>query len=97
MFHLHAIRLPFGFDAQRMLAELAAVHSDEWICHDKNDEYEGGWAVAALRSAGGHPAVVHSVPGGRQEGFYKNTPLLERCTYLKSVIAGFGCPIGAAG
>ena len=96
MFHLHAILLPFGFDAPLMLAELAAVHSGEWIGHYKNDEYEGEWAVAALRSVGGHPAVVHSVPGARQEGFYKNTPLLERCPYLKSVIGGFGCAIGAA-
>lgn len=79
-----------------MLAELAAVHSDEWIGHYKNEEYDGDWAVAALRSVGGHPAVVHSVPGAHLEGFYKNTPLLERCTYLKSVIAEFGCAIGAA-
>lgn len=91
-----ACRLPFTFDAARLLHELGQVQPDEWIGHYRSDEYEGQWAIAALRSVGGHPAVIHAVPMGNTPGFYGETPLLRRSPYLQSVLAQFPCPIGAA-
>lgn len=96
MFSIHAVRLPLSFDPQRLQAELNAVQPDEWISHYNNKEYEGDWAVAPLRSVAGHPAVIHAISGARLDGFYRNTPLLERSPYLKEVLASFPCPVGSA-
>ena len=96
MFGQHAIQLPLYFDQQALVADLNRVFPTEWIGHYRHEEYEGDWAVAPLCSVGGHPAVVHAVPGARQEGFFKNTPLLQRCPYFLSVIEKFRCPVGAA-
>ena len=96
MFNQAAIRLQFDFDPQKLLADLNSVRSEEWIGHYRNDEYEGDWAIAPLRSVAGHPAIIHAVPGARCDGFFKNTPLLERCPHFKSAIERFECAIGAA-
>jgi Aspartyl/Asparaginyl beta-hydroxylase len=96
MFNQDAIRLPFCFDAHLLLADLEKVDPDTWIRHYRPEEYEGDWAVAALRSVAGHPAVVHAVPGAVRDDFYKNTPLLERCSYFREVIECFECRIGSA-
>jgi hypothetical protein len=92
---MDAFRLPFQFEPQRLLADLQQIAADEWIRHYRNDEYEGEWAVAPLRSVAGHPAVVHAVPIGQQPDFYRNTPLLDRCPYFRTVLDLFHCPIGA--
>jgi hypothetical protein len=91
-----ACRLPFTFDAARLQAELRHVQSDEWISHYRSEEYEGQWAIAALRSVGGHPAVIHAVPMGNTSGFYGETPLLRRSPYFQFVLSQFPCSIGAA-
>ncbi len=91
-----AFRLPFSFDSQQLQANLCQVISEEWISHYRNDEYEGDWAIAPLRSVSGHPLVIHSVPIGSSDNFFKDTPLLSRCTYFQNVIAQFKCPIGSA-
>lgn len=96
MFARHAVRLPLLFDPERLQAELHAIQPEEWISHYNNKEYEGDWAVAPLRSVAGHPSVIYAVSGARLDGFYRNTPLLERCPYLKEVLSGFQCPVGAA-
>ena len=96
MFNQAAIRLQFDFDPQKLLADLNSVRSEEWIGHYRNDEYEGDWAIAPLRSVAGHPAIIHAVPGARCDGFFKNTPLLERCPHFKLAIERFDCAIGAA-
>lgn len=96
MFNHPSIRLPFAFDPQKLLTDLARVQPEEWIGHYRNNEYEGDWAIAALRSVAGHPAIIHAVPGARREGFFKNTALLERCPYFRAIIGQFECAIGAA-
>ena len=96
MFAAPAIRLPFSFDPRRLAADLLEARAEEWIGHYRPAEYEGEWAIAALRSVAGHPAVIHAVPGAGREGFYKNTPLLDRCPYFREVLGRFECGIGAA-
>jgi hypothetical protein len=91
-----ACRLPFNFDVAQLLCDLQKARPDEWISHYRSTEYEGDWGIAALRSVGGHPAVIHAVPLGQTPGFYGETPLLRRSPYLQSVLAQFPCPIGAA-
>lgn len=96
MFDLPAVRLPLSFDPLLLLADLQQVRTAEWIGHYRDAEYEGDWAIAALRSVAGHPAIIHAVPGARREGFYKNTPLLDRCPYFRALIGRFEGGIGAA-
>lgn len=93
---MSAFRLPFSFDPQQLQADLQQVAAEEWIGHYRNDEYEGDWALAPLRSVAGHPAVIHASPIGPKEDFYKNTPLLERCSYFKQVLAQLKCRLGSA-
>jgi quercetin dioxygenase-like cupin family protein len=95
MFDQPAVKLCFSFDAEKLADDLCRVRSEEWLSHYRSDEYEGEWAIAPLRSVAGHPAVVHAVPGARNDGFFKNTPLLERCPYFKLVIEKFECSVGA--
>lgn len=96
MFGQHAIQLPLHFDPQALAADMDRVLSAEWIGHYRHQEYEGDWAIVPLRSVGGHPAIIHAVPGARRGDFFKNTEILERCTYFRSVIDKFQCPVGAA-
>ncbi len=93
---MSAFRLPFSFDPQQLQADLQQVATEEWIRHYRNEEYEGDWALAPLRSVAGHPAVIHATPIGLKDDFYKNTPLLERCAYFKAILAQFKCPLGSA-
>jgi hypothetical protein len=91
-----ALRLPFSFDPELLQSDLRKVQSEEWIGHYRNDEYEGEWALVPLRAVGGHPLVVHAVPINEQNNSFKNTPILERCTYFKQVLERLQCPVGAA-
>ncbi len=93
---MDAFPLTLQFDPQLLQADLQKIEANEWIRHYRNEEYEGEWAVAPLRSVAGHPAVIHAVPAGNQPNFYKNTPLLARCAYFQTVLRAFQCPIGSA-
>jgi Aspartyl/Asparaginyl beta-hydroxylase len=92
---MDAFKLPFTFDPKLLQADLEQVAAAEWIRHYRNDEYEGEWAIAPLRSVAGHPAVIHAVPIGKQYDYYQDTPILERCAYFKTIIEQFKCPIGS--
>lgn len=96
MFNRSAFRLSLLFDPLLLSQDLLLINDNEWISHYNNKEYEGDWAILPLRSVGGHPMVIHAVPGARQDSFYKNTPILERTPYFKEVVSKFECNIGSA-
>lgn len=91
-----AIPLPVFFDPEKLKEDLLKIAPAEWISHYRGDHYEGGWAVAPLRSVGGHSAVIYSTPAGTNPNFYKDTPILERCPYFQSAINWFQCQVNGA-
>lgn len=90
-----SIPLPFTFNPDRLREDLCKISPNEWINHYRGDHYEGKWAIAPLRSVAGHPAVIYATPSNGLDGFYRDTPILERCAYFQEVIARFHCPINA--
>jgi hypothetical protein len=96
MKNFSALPLPVSFAADRLRADLSLVEPSEWISHYRNDHYVGDWAVAPLRSVGGHPAVIYATPAGGNADFYQDTPLLQRCACFQEVIAWFQCSVNAA-
>jgi hypothetical protein len=82
-----AFRLPMRFDPARLSADLALVEPDDWIPHFNTNDYEGDWAVVALRSIGGFvrrigPALNDPMP-------YADTPHMARFSYFREIAAGF--------
>ena len=78
-------RLPLNFDADRLAFEVAALGEGEWRRHPQG--HPGNSAIPLL-SAGGDPANEDT------RGPMRPTPALERCEYLRQVLAALGAPIG---
>lgn len=84
------VKLPFSFDAPRLLADTAQFADDEWVGHFNTQIYEGDWSGIALRAAKG--AQVALYPDPTAEGF-ADTELLARCHYVPEVLASFQCEL----
>ena len=85
---LSGLQLPFRFDAARLRAELGGVTAAEWSAHYNTNDYGGDWRGVALRSASGTPGELAAVAPG-----FRDTPLLDRCPYVREVLAVFHCPL----
>lgn len=79
------IRLPIRFDADRLAEEVLSIPEASWIPHPQG--FPGNSALL-LCSVNGDPSN-DDVPGP-----YRITPTLERCEYLRQVIAAFGSVVG---
>lgn len=86
------LQLQNRFDVAAMQAEAALLAKGAWKEHYNTKHYEGNWSIIPLRSINGDAdnilSIHHSVNG---KPVYKNTPLLELCPYLSSVIDFFEC------
>ena len=76
------------FDRDRLKADLALVQAQEWLPHYNANDYQGDWDVAALRSVLGSPDIIYS---SNLVDIIQDTPLLNRCRYLREVIDTFQC------
>ncbi|HZH43840.1 MAG TPA: aspartyl/asparaginyl beta-hydroxylase domain-containing protein [Lysobacter sp.] len=79
------IQLPLSFDAERLEAEVAALGEDGWKPHPQGF---AGNSMLPLVAVGGDPD---------DEGFtgeMRPTPHLQRCPYLRQVIASLGTVVG---
>jgi mannose-6-phosphate isomerase-like protein (cupin superfamily) len=87
------LRLEKQFDAAEMQRELSSLGEAFWKEHYNKNHYSGNWTILALRSINGDPDNVISVHASASINKieYRNTPLLERCPYLQSVINFFDC------
>jgi hypothetical protein len=83
------IQLQQTFDVFKMQAELALLEESWWQQHYNKAHYEGGWSVLSLRSIDGRGDNVISVHSDAGTHEWKDTPLLERCCYLQSVLSFF--------
>jgi hypothetical protein len=80
-----AVRLPLRVDPAELRVELAQVEA--WVEHHNQGYHDGGWSGAALRAAGEGAGALHAHGEG-----WADTPLLERCPAVRSVLAALGCP-----
>jgi hypothetical protein len=81
------------FDARQMQCEVQTLTAALWKPHYNERQYEGNWATLALRSINGSLDNHTSIQGSAMLGnmAYKDTQLLDQCSYLKSVIGFFEC------
>ena len=86
------LRLPLQFDVHRMQQECDQFASADWIDHANTGAYDTGWSCLALRAPDGNPR--HIMP--RDGLAYRATAHLARCPYLRHVLSGFACEVGAA-
>jgi len=86
------LRLRHTFDAPAMQREVARLTQNDWKAHYNHSHYEGDWSVLPLRALGGAADSIVSVhTGAAAPGMYRDTPLLDTCPYLRSVIDSFDC------
>lgn len=83
-------KLPFTFDAIDLKNDVDQIGISEWVKHFNTSHHDGGWAGVALRSSDGKPSKIYPDPSATE---YSDTPLLEKCTAVKSVIKVFQCAL----
>ncbi len=85
-----SLKLPLRFDAARLQDDLRQVLAEEFVPHFNTGYYQGDWSVVPFRSVGGRANHIYPDPTARNA--YADTPLLERCPYVRQVMASFLCP-----
>lgn len=91
---MHAgLKLPFRFDPHRLKSDLALVYPAEWTPHYNQNDYEGDWRGAALRSSTGDIAAL--VASYTPASNFIDTPLMRRCSYFREAVSAFACPLKA--
>ncbi|MDH3588007.1 MAG: aspartyl/asparaginyl beta-hydroxylase domain-containing protein [Gammaproteobacteria bacterium] len=89
------LKLPLRFDPARLRRDLRAVGKTGWIDHFVTGNYEGEWTVIPLRGPAGatHPVMmIYSDPGCTE---FTDTPLLDRCPYIRYILDQFECELDA--
>jgi mannose-6-phosphate isomerase-like protein (cupin superfamily) len=86
------LQLKQHFDAIAMQEEVHRLTNGWWKEHYNKKHYEGGWSIIPLRSAGGDPDNIYSLHNsGNETVRYQDTPLLQNCPYIKTVLDFFTC------
>ena len=86
------LRLPLGFDAERLQRDLAALAAAPWTPHFVPQNYDGDWSVIPLRApkgtAGQHPIrMIYSDPSAAE---FEDTPFMSSCPYFREAAFAFG-------
>jgi hypothetical protein len=79
------VQLPIRFDADRLSAEVSAIEEAHWRPHPQGFP---GNSMLPLVAVDGDPTNERFI------GEMRATSALERCRYLKQVIASFGVAVG---
>jgi hypothetical protein len=90
---ISTLKLPFGFDAERLKNDLEKFASGDWTPHFNTQYYEGDWSGIALRAPKG--AHVQLYPDPSATGF-EDTEMLARCSYIPEVLSAFKCELETA-
>lgn len=81
-------KLPFSFEPQLLLTDLAVCEQSEWNNHFNSGGYKGRWTTIALRSVSGNTNDVYANP---QSAKFSDTPLLNHCNYFRCIIDQLQC------
>lgn len=81
-------RLPLSFAPAALEADLEALSAEGWIPHFNAGFYEGDWSGVVLR--GPADSGDSLLPTGE---LFSDTPLLNLCPAIRTVLAALGCPI----
>ncbi len=90
---IEILRLPFNFDPVKLKDDLSRVPVSEWTAHFNKSTYEGDWSGTALRAPVGAVHPIQKLNPNPGEKNYRDTELLESCTYFKFVLKSFKCPL----
>lgn len=80
-------QLPISFSIEKLQKDLAICETNLWTPHFNTYRYEGDWTSVSLRAQSGEVNDILSFPNAT----YKNTNLLESCTYFKEIMDWFQC------
>ena len=89
------LRLPFAFDPEHLRQDLSKCQPSDWVEHFVKENYEGRWHVLPLRAPAGaeHPVMmIYSDPTCET---FVDTPLLDRCPYIRALLGQFDCRLEA--
>lgn len=86
---IEKVLLPLQFDVQQLQEEVNAFSDEDWIPHFNKGYYSGEWSAIPFRSVNGDPKRIFPDPTG--QGVYMDTPHLERCPYIRSVLQLLEC------
>ncbi len=90
---ISSCKLPFDLDPQLLRVDLERLGPEVWTPHFNKGYYEGDWAGLALRSNGGATNQLYSHP--KPDGFFVDTPALDRCPNIRAAVELFECPMRA--
>lgn len=80
-------QLPISFSIEKLQKDLLICENLLWTPHFNSNRYEGNWTSVSLRSQSGKENDILSFPDRE----YKNTPLLDSCSYFKEIMDWFEC------
>ena len=87
------LKLAPHYDATRLEHDLNQIVGSEFIPHFNKRYYEGDWSVVPLRSVGGRSDQIYPDPTATNK--YADTPLLDRCPYVREVLTSLECQLQA--
>jgi quercetin dioxygenase-like cupin family protein len=80
--------LKIPVDVKRIQKEIEILQSGYWQPHFNRHDYEGGWDVLSFRSPGGG---LNTFAESLNNEAYADTPLLERCPSVRSLLDSLQC------
>jgi len=87
------LALPFRFDPERLKADLALIHPEEWTPHYNQLDFGGDWRGTALRSPTGQ--VTNLMAPFTAASTFLDTELMSRCCNFREAVSAFQCPLKA--
>lgn len=88
-----SLKLSLRLDAERLQRDLDQILANEFIPHFNKPYYDGDWSVVPLRSVGGRADHIYPDPTATKR--FADTPLLDRCPYVREILGGFDCELQA--
>ncbi|HJZ96359.1 MAG TPA: aspartyl/asparaginyl beta-hydroxylase domain-containing protein [Candidatus Solibacter sp.] len=83
-------KLPLAFDAAQLQRDVAGLGAEEWSPHFNQRQYDGEWSGVPLRSTPRSHMPLYPDPASTE---FIDLPVLDRCPYLREVMAQFDCPL----
>ena len=83
------LKMPFHFSEEMLLMDLEVCKNYNFTSHFNKNDYSGDWTSISLRSPNGEMHNIFALPENGEK--YKDTELLQKCTYFKEIIDSFEC------